>query len=90
MPTHVVEFLQTPPARIVIWVAVLAVLTIVGIYVVRRFRDGVEQTETTSDLLAKFREMRQQGHLSDAEFRTIRTSLGERLQSELKQDSEPS
>jgi hypothetical protein len=65
--------LGTPAAQLVLWLAVLAILTVVGYYVVRRFRDGVEQSETVSELLSNFRQMRQQGQLSDAEFRTIRT-----------------
>jgi len=88
VPPYLVDFLRTPYARLVVWLAVLAVLTVIGYYAVRRFRDGVEQAETVSDLLAKFHELRQRGHLSDAEFRTIKTTLGEKRRAELKRDSQ--
>ena len=79
-----IEFLQTPQARLVVWLAILLVLSVIGVYVVRRFRDSIEDAETSSSMLTKFREMRHRGDLDDKEFRTIRTILAERMQAELK------
>ncbi len=87
---NAVDFLQTPGARLVISLAVLATLSVIGFYLVRRFRDGIEETETTSSVLSKFRECRHRGVLSESEFRTIKTILAERMQAELKQEDESS
>ena len=71
--------------RWVFWMAVLVVLVAVGAYLVGRLRrKALQQEPTVGELLIKFRELHSQGVLSDAEFRTIKTTLTERLQTELK------
>jgi hypothetical protein len=71
--------------QLVIAAAVLAVLVAVGIYVAGKVRHKAVQKEPpASELLTKFREMHSRGVLSDEEFRTIKTTLTERLQNELK------
>ena len=81
-----VDFLRTPSAQLVIGLASLAILSIIGVYVVRRFRDSIEDEETTSDLLTKFREMHHQGYLDEAEYRKIRTDLDDKLSRRLDHD----
>jgi uncharacterized membrane protein len=84
-----VEFLATPPAQSVLWVTVLVIAAIVGYAVVKKFRDGIDDDRVTAnELLTNFREMNREGDISDAEFRTIRTALGERLRAELKDSSD--
>jgi uncharacterized membrane protein len=79
------EFLTTPIARAVLWISVLLIMLAVGYYLVRRFRDRIDDDRpTASELLTNFREMRQEGDISEAEFRTIKTVLGRKLQDELK------
>jgi hypothetical protein len=78
------EFLQSITARLVISLAALCVLSVIGLYLVRRFRDSIEETETSSTLLTKFQESRHRGELNEAEFRTIKTILAERMQAELR------
>jgi uncharacterized membrane protein len=79
------EFLTTTTARAVLWVAVLLIMLAVGYYVVRRFRDRSDDDRlTASDLLTKFREMRHGGDISEKEFRTIKTVLGQELHAEMK------
>ena len=79
------EFLRTPIASAVLWITVLLVMLAVGYYVVRRFRDRIDDDrQTASELLTNFREMRQEGDISEMEFRTIKTVLGRKLQDELK------
>lgn len=79
------EFLATPIAKVVLWMSVLLVLLVMGYYLVRRFRDRIgDDHPTASDLLTNFREMHREGDISEAEFRTIRTVLGRKLQEELK------
>ncbi len=79
------EFLTTPIATAVLWISVLLVMLAVGYYLVRRFRDRIDDDrQTASDLLTNFREMHQEGDISETEFRTIKTVLGRKLQDELK------
>ena len=78
------EFLQTPQARLVISLAILAILSIIGLYLVRRFRGESEDAEPSSTMLTKFREMRHRGVLSDTEFREIKTLLAEDIRAKVK------
>lgn len=81
------EFLTTPTARLVLWVAVLLVIMAIGYYVVRRFRDRTDHDQqTASDLLTNFREIHQEGDISEMEFRTIKTVLGQELQEQTKEE----
>ena len=82
------EFLMTPLAQLVIWTSVLLILTTIGIYIVRRFRGGTEDNETSSMLLTKFRDSRYRGDLNESEFRTIKTILAERMQAEVKREND--
>ncbi len=85
LPRSLVEFLSSSPAQAVIWVTVLVLLLLLAGYVVKKFRDGIDDDrESASELLTNFREMNREGDITDAEFRTIRTVLGERLRTELK------
>ena len=80
-----VEFMQSPEARWVIWFAISTVLVVVGIYLVKRVREAfAESGPTTSDHMTKFREMHSEGDLSNTEFRTIKGTLAKRLHEELK------
>lgn len=79
------DFLRTWPAQLVIGVSILAILSVVGWYVVARFRDSTgEGGLSASDLLSNFREIHQQGDIDEAEYRKIKTALGAKLQQELK------
>ncbi len=82
------EFLHTAPAQAVIGVAVAVILSVVAWYIVARFRDRTEGADTTSQHLTKFREMERQGVLSEDEFRTIKTALGQKLQDEIGNSKE--
>ncbi len=73
------DILQTNAAQAVVSFTGLLILTMMGTYVVLRFRDSIEDDETSSDLLTKFRENRHGGYLDEAEYRTIRTDLESKL-----------
>jgi len=74
------EFIRTPIAQAVLWTTILVILVSVGVFVVAKFRDrAVGSAPLTPDLLSTFREMQQQGDLSETEFRTIKTKLGATL-----------
>ncbi len=79
------DILFTTQAQAVMMLAALAILSTIGYYVVRRFRGQTGDDQTTAnDLLTNFRELREQGDISETEYRTIKTMLGERLQDEIK------
>ena len=78
------QLMESTTARLVVWTSTLLILSVVGFYVVRRFRDSTEETETSSTMLTKFEESRHRGVLNEKEFRTIKTILAERMQAELK------
>jgi uncharacterized membrane protein len=82
------DYLWTAPAQAVIWVTILIIMTILAVYFLRNWRDRVKHEDTTSEQLTKFRELRHRGVLSDTEFRTIKTALGDKLQDELRGDAD--
>jgi hypothetical protein len=68
---------------------VLAALICLAKYVLRKIRAETVQHElSTEELLSKFRESHERGDLSDSEFRTIKTTLAEKLQNELRDDGQ--
>ncbi len=79
------EFLSEVPAQVVIWLAILAILVIIGVYVINVFRGGSDNdSPASSELISNFNDLHSQGELSDEEFRTIKSMLAKRLQTELK------
>ena len=72
-----------------ILLAMLAVLIAIGAYVVGKLRaETVHQDPTAGELMSKFGESHSKGELSDAEFRTIKTTLAEQVQEELKRNGD--
>jgi len=70
--------------------AAMAVLAALGAWIVSRFRGSKgDEGPAVSELLSKFRELHEQGKLSDEEFRNIKTLLAEKIQQELNDNSEP-
>lgn len=79
------DFLSSPVAQVVLVLAAFAALLAVGVYLVGKVRPtGTPAALSASELLANFRELYEQGELTDAEFRTIKSKLQDRLQQELK------
>jgi hypothetical protein len=69
--------------------AVIAGLAALGIWIVARFRGSKGSDQPmASELLSKFRDLHEQGELSDKEFRNIKTLLAEKLQRELNDNAE--
>jgi uncharacterized membrane protein len=76
-------------ARVLFWLAVIVFLTAGVVYLIRRMRDtGDEATESSGELLTKFRDIHAQGSLSDEEYQTIKGRLAAKMQSELKHEDE--
>ncbi len=68
---------------------ILAALVGVAAYAIRKTRTETVQHELpTSEMLSKFRDSHTRGDLSDSEFRTIKTTLAEQLQNELRDDGQ--
>jgi len=83
------RFLQAGAEGLVLWFAVLATLIAVAAYVVGKTRPEPSQKEPqASQLLSKFRELHSRGDLSDAEYRTIKTTLAAQFQKELKDNDQ--
>lgn len=91
LPPSFLETLRSPAGQAVIWGTVLVCMLMVGAYLVKKFRDrsGGDRL-TANQLLTNFREMERGGDITDSEFRTIKTVLGERLQAETRDSSETS
>jgi uncharacterized membrane protein len=68
--------------------AAIFVITAIGFAVLRSYRDGkAEDRHDSSDLMSKFRELHEEGGLSDEEFRTIKTKLAPEIEAELSDNS---
>ena len=77
------ELLATPATRIVLSVAILVILILFAWYVLRNFRGRIdEDIPGRNDHLDNFREIRSKGDISEAEFRNIKTVLGDQLHQE--------
>lgn len=82
------RFWSLKPESLIMWLAVLAALIAVGVYVLMKIRSKTLQNEPqSSELLSKFRDLHSEGELSDEEFRTIKTTLTAQLQKELNSGS---
>jgi uncharacterized membrane protein len=67
-----------------LWFASILIVCALGILVVRRWRGGAKDDQPgASELLTKFRELHVRGGLSDDEYRTIKTKLATRIDTEL-------
>ena len=83
------EYLDPHVVELMIWLVVLTALVAVAARVIRKIRPKPIQHEPLAeDLLPKYREMHSRGELSDTEFRTIKTKLGEQLRNELRDEGE--
>ncbi|HLA85283.1 MAG TPA: hypothetical protein VJL29_10860 [Thermoguttaceae bacterium] len=75
--------------ELVLLLTVLTVLVVAAGKVLAKIRPKpIQQEPTVAEMLSKCREMHSRGELSDAEFRTIKATLAERLQNELRDDGQ--
>jgi uncharacterized membrane protein len=82
-----VQHLKAFVGAVAPWVVVLALLTTAAVLLVLRIRAKTLQKEQAiSDLMSKFREQHSKGELTDAEYRTIKTTLAMRFQQQVKED----
>ena len=75
------SWLSSSVVQVVLGLAVLGVVIGLAVHGLKRLREQIDgDTTVPGEMLAKFRDLHQQGGLSDAEFRTIKTALGTKLQ----------
>ncbi|HCK41428.1 MAG TPA: hypothetical protein DHW22_07315 [Planctomycetaceae bacterium] len=68
--------------------AAIFVITAIGFAALRSYRDDkAEDRSDSSDLISKFRDLHEEGGLSDEEFRTIKTKLARELKAELNNNN---
>ena len=67
--------------ELLFWTAVLVMLVTAAVFIAAKIRlKTLQQEPTASELLSKLGELHSRGELSDAEFRTIKTTLAAHLQ----------
>ena len=75
------EFLLQPIPQVVIWSTVLVIVILTSIYVVKKFRDQIdEDMPGPIEHMSFFREIYDEGDITETEFRTIKTVLSEQLE----------
>jgi uncharacterized membrane protein len=78
------DFLTSPVAQVVLWVVALLVLMAISYYLLRRYRDRIDEDVLgPNEWLDNYREMHAEGDISEGEFRKVRTVLDEKIQQEL-------
>ena len=70
-------------AQLTVWLAVLFGLIAVAVILLAKLRGNAQQSEdSTSQLLSNLQDLRQEGDISDAEYRTIKSRLNAGTQQE--------
>jgi len=83
------QFFFEPTVQLVLATALLAILIVIGIYVLMRVRAEAREDPTSpSELLSQFEELRARGMLQEEEFKKIKDNLSKKLRDQLKPSSE--
>ena len=79
------ELFRNPLFTAASWFAAIFALLALAIAVMRRFRGGAAKRDlSASELLSNFQEMRKCGDISEADYRKIKSVLGEQLHGDVK------
>ena len=74
---------------LVYWSAVLFGLIAIAMIALGKLRGNAQQSENSAgQLLSNLQDLRQEGDISDAEYRTIKAVLGAKLQQRVKDDQD--
>ncbi|WP_254507764.1 hypothetical protein [Anatilimnocola floriformis] len=74
-------------AQLLIWGSVLLGLIAIAALFLGKLRGSAQQSEdSASQLLSNLQDLRQEGDISDTEYRTIKAVLGAQLQQRAKDD----
>jgi hypothetical protein len=77
------QLMSIPEARWVVWTTILAIIVLVAVFVVMRFRNmAIGKLELLEDPLSEFRRMRDEGALDDKEFASVRSTMLEKREKE--------
>ena len=72
-------------SQVLVAMGMLIGLVIAAVLVVQRFRgSAVKSGNSTSEMLSNFQEMHSRGDITDADYRKIKSVLGDQLHGELK------
>ncbi len=72
----ILDILKSPVTQCALLMAVLAVLMAAAFWGLRRYRDYIGQNSSSAgELLTNYREMYEQGIISETEYRTIKSRL---------------
>lgn len=67
---------EIPEARWIVWITLLAVVVMVGIYIAVYFRNlAFGKSDSGSDHLSEFRRLREEGKLGDKEFAKLKSTM---------------
>lgn len=78
------EQLQSLTQAALLFAAVFALIAI-GIALVRKFRDTEKEDDNaSSEMMTQFRDLHEQGGLSDEEFRNIKSKLAAKLRTDMR------
>ncbi len=73
--------------KLLVWSAALIGLVAIAVVVLGKLRGKPQRTEDSAgQLLSNLQDLRQEGDISDAEYRTIKAVLGAKLQERVKDD----
>jgi uncharacterized membrane protein len=76
-------------AQLALGMGVLIALVAAGAMIVQRFRGGMaDKGADAGELITNFQEMHSRGDITDADYRKIKSVLGARLHSDLKDDKD--
>ena len=76
-------------AQLALGLGLLIALVTAGAVIVQRFRGGAaDKALDANELFANFEEMHSRGDITDADYRKIKSVLGAKLHSELKDDKD--
>lgn len=84
------QFFETWQAQVILYTALFAVLMAILAYTFSAARRGLRDRSANAGAnLTNFRELREQGELTEKEYRTIKAMLAGKLQEELKNKERP-
>ena len=75
--------------ELLLWLGLLSALLAAGIFTIGKIRSkAIQQEPFSAEIMAKFREAHSRGDLDDEEFRTIKSTVTRRFQTEISDDGE--
>ncbi len=86
---QVLDFLMSSAGQAILMMIMLVIMIVLSLVVLKKFRDNTgDDVLRSDDLLLNFKEMRDQGDISEAEFRKLRTVLSDKPQQPLNDNGE--